>query len=120
MPLHGAQRFFSPRNIGACDLPTIRMLPIGNSKSGPPRQKSLWPERLLKDRRVLAHGERAPGGAHVSQQPRVDSAAHTAPSVAATHAHDITWNGWSNRPADEIIRSGDASPLPGPSIQRWI
>ena len=26
---------FSPRNIGACDLPTIWMLPIGKSKSGP-------------------------------------------------------------------------------------
>ena len=28
---------FSPRNIGAWDLPTIWMLPIGNSKSGPLR-----------------------------------------------------------------------------------
>ncbi len=28
---------FSPWNIGACDLPTIWMLPIGKSKSGPLR-----------------------------------------------------------------------------------
>ena len=28
---------FSPRNIGACDLPTIWMLPSGKSKSGPRR-----------------------------------------------------------------------------------
>ena len=29
---------FSPRNIGACDLPTIWMFPSGKSKSSPPEK----------------------------------------------------------------------------------
>ena len=29
---------FSPRNIGACDLPTIWMFPSGNSNSLPPEK----------------------------------------------------------------------------------
>ena len=50
---------FSPRNIGAWDLPTIWMLPSGNSKSGPDQVEVVEPERLLKDGRVLLHA-RAP------------------------------------------------------------
>ncbi len=49
---------FSPRNISACDLPTIWMLPIGNSKSSEPKVEVVEAERLLKDRRVLLLRER--------------------------------------------------------------
>ena len=52
---------FSPRNIAACDLPTIWMLPSGKSKSSVAEVEVVEPERLLEDRRVLLLGQRQHG-----------------------------------------------------------
>ena len=52
---------FSPRNIGACDLPTIWMLPSGNSTSSLAEVEVVDPERLLEDRGVRLLRQREHG-----------------------------------------------------------